>query len=116
MFVLTSVTPLPQDPPCYAKVVCERGGSGARVLGMHVIGPAAGDVIQGFAVAVRLGMTKGDLDATVGIHPTHAEELVLLDKTKRTDPDVSRDTPPQPVVSAAYSEIVACAQYVKTSC
>lgn len=49
-----------------------------RVLGIHVVGPEAGDIIQGFAVALKMGATKADLDATVGIHPTAAEELVTM--------------------------------------
>lgn len=42
-------------------------------MGIHLIGPHAGEVIQGYAVAMRLGATKRDLDDTVGIHPTVAE-------------------------------------------
>ncbi|MBI1943428.1 MAG: glutathione-disulfide reductase [Betaproteobacteria bacterium] len=49
-----------------------------RVLGAHMIGPDAGEIIQGLAVAVKLGATKAQLDATVGIHPTAAEEFVTL--------------------------------------
>ena len=49
-----------------------------RVLGVHVVGPDAGEIVQGFAVAVRAGVTKSDLDTTIGIHPTAAEELVQM--------------------------------------
>lgn len=49
-----------------------------RVLGCHLIGHDAGEIIQGFAVAVKMGATKADFDRTVGIHPTTAEELVTL--------------------------------------
>jgi glutathione reductase (NADPH) len=49
-----------------------------RVLGAHMIGPEAGEVIQGIAIAVKLGATKAQFDATVGIHPTAAEEFVTL--------------------------------------
>lgn len=49
-----------------------------RVLGLHFIGPDAGEVVQGFAVAMKMGATKADFDATVGIHPTAAEELVTM--------------------------------------
>src|SRR6185369_7757533 len=49
-----------------------------RVLGCHLIGKDAPEIIQGFAVAVKMGATKRDFDATVGIHPTTAEELVTL--------------------------------------
>lgn len=53
-------------------------GSNERVVGIHVIGMAADELIQGFAVAVRMGATKADLDRTMAIHPTAAEELVTL--------------------------------------
>lgn len=49
-----------------------------KVLGIHMAGEGAGEILQGFAVAVRMGATKADLDATLGIHPTSAEELVTL--------------------------------------
>lgn len=49
-----------------------------KVVGIHMIGPDAPEILQGFAVAVKAGMTKADFDATVAIHPTMAEELVLL--------------------------------------
>ena len=56
-------------------VVCEVTD---RVLGLHVVGPDAGEIVQGFAVALRMGATKAQLDATIGIHPTAAEELVTM--------------------------------------
>ena len=49
-----------------------------RVVGVHIFGEAADEMLQGFAVAVRMGATKADLDNTVAIHPTSAEELVTL--------------------------------------
>jgi glutathione reductase (NADPH) len=49
-----------------------------RVLGAHMIGPEAGEVIQGIAIAVKLGATKAQFDATLGIHPTAAEEFVTM--------------------------------------
>jgi len=52
--------------------------SDERVLGCHLIGKDAPEIIQGFAVAVKMGATKRDFDATVGLHPTTAEELVTL--------------------------------------
>jgi len=58
------------------KVVVD--GATDRVLGIHMVGPEAGEVIQGFAVAMTCGLTKAQLDATIGIHPTVAEELVTL--------------------------------------
>jgi glutathione reductase (NADPH) len=49
-----------------------------RVLGAHMVGPDAPEVIQGIGIAVKAGLTKADFDATVGIHPTAAEEFVTL--------------------------------------
>jgi glutathione reductase (NADPH) len=49
-----------------------------RVLGAHMIGPDAGEIIQGLAIAVKLGATKAQFDATIGIHPTAAEEFVTM--------------------------------------
>jgi glutathione reductase (NADPH) len=49
-----------------------------RVIGLHAIGMGADELLQGFAVALRLGATKRDFDDTVAIHPTSAEELVTL--------------------------------------
>jgi len=53
-------------------------GPKERIVGCHVIGPGADEMLQGFAVAVRMGATKRDFDDTVAIHPTVAEELVTL--------------------------------------
>ena len=49
-----------------------------RVLGVHMVGPEAGEIIQGMAVALKAGATKATFDATVGIHPTAAEEFVTM--------------------------------------
>ncbi len=53
-------------------------GETDRVVGCHVVGLDAPEIVQGFAVAVRAGLTKADFDRTIGIHPTAAEELVTL--------------------------------------
>jgi len=49
-----------------------------RVIGLHIVGEGAGEMLQGFAVAMKAGATKADFDATIGIHPTSAEELVTM--------------------------------------
>ena len=54
-----------------------------KVVGLHYFGPAADEVVGGFAVAMKLGMTKSDLDSTIGIHPSTSEDLFNLDATKR---------------------------------
>lgn len=53
-------------------------GPEERIVGLHVVGPGADEMLQGFAVAVRMGATKRDFDDTVAIHPTSAEELVTM--------------------------------------
>jgi glutathione reductase (NADPH) len=58
------------------KLVVERAGN--RVVGVHMVGDDAPEIIQGFAVAVRCGATKEQFDATVGVHPTSAEEFVTM--------------------------------------
>ncbi len=58
------------------KLVVDRKSD--RVLGVHMVGPEAGEVMQGFAVALNCGATKSQLDATIGIHPTLAEEFVTM--------------------------------------
>lgn len=57
-----------------------------RVLGVHMMGADAPEILQGFAVAMTCGATKADLDATIGIHPTAAEEFVTM-RTKAPRPD-----------------------------
>jgi glutathione reductase (NADPH) len=53
-------------------------GAERKVVGCHIVGPGADEILQGFAVAIHMGATKQDLDDTVAIHPTLAEELVTL--------------------------------------
>lgn len=54
-------------------------GDSQRVLGAHMVGEHAADIIQSLAVAIRKGITKQDLDETIGIHPTTGEEFLTLD-------------------------------------
>lgn len=58
------------------KMICDAAND--RIVGIHMIGPEAPEIMQGAAVAVKAGLTKADFDATVAIHPTMAEELVLM--------------------------------------
>lgn len=58
------------------KLVCV--GEARRVVGIHLLGEAADEILQGFAVALKKGITLADLHDTVAIHPTSAEELVLM--------------------------------------
>lgn len=48
-----------------------------RVIGLHVLGPNAGEITQGYAVAMKLNATKADFDDTIGIHPTCSEVFYL---------------------------------------
>ena len=66
----------PHQPKTAMKLVCT--GPEEKVVGCHIIGLGADEMLQGFAVAVKMGATKADFDATVAIHPTSAEELVTL--------------------------------------
>ena len=49
-----------------------------KVIGVHIAGPEAGEMMQGIGIAVKMGATKQDFDNTIGIHPTAAEELVTM--------------------------------------
>lgn len=80
-----TVAERPSDQ-CYIKAVCERTGS-QKILGLHITGPNAGEIMQGFAVAVGFGISYEELSASLGIHPTSAEEVVKLHITKRSGED-----------------------------
>lgn len=68
---------------CYAKIICNIKDN-ERVVGFHVLGPNAGEVTQGFAAALKCGLTKMQLDSTIGIHPVCAEVFTTLSVTKRS--------------------------------
>ena len=65
-----------RDERTYMKIIVESASD--LVLGMHMLGVDAGEIIQGFATAMQCGLTKALLDATIGIHPTAAEEFVTM--------------------------------------
>ena len=65
----------------FMKLAVDRASQ--RVVGAHIIGPDAGEIIQGVAIAVKLGATKAQFDATLGIHPTVAEEFVTMREKSR---------------------------------
>lgn len=58
------------------KLVVDRDNE--KVLGAHMVGPDAGEIIQGLAIAIKMGATKSQFDQTIGIHPTAAEEFVTM--------------------------------------
>lgn len=62
--------------PCRMKLVCV--GPDEKIVGIHGIGFGMDEILQGFAVALKMGATKKDFDNTVAIHPTAAEEFVTM--------------------------------------
>ena len=62
--------------PCRMKLVCV--GKDEKIVGLHGIGFGVDEMIQGFAVAIKMGATKADFDNTVAIHPTGSEEFVTM--------------------------------------
>ncbi|ANF58217.1 glutathione-disulfide reductase [Halotalea alkalilenta] len=73
---------LADDPGrCLMKLVVDDGSD--KVVGAHMVGHDAGELIQGIAIAVTAGLTKADFDSTIGIHPTSAEEFVTLREATR---------------------------------
>lgn len=71
------------DEQSFMKLLVDQ--STDRVLGIHMVGPDAGELIQGLAVALKAGATKAVFDATLGIHPTAAEEFVTMRTPTRCD-------------------------------
>ncbi|XP_052498836.1 thioredoxin reductase 3 isoform X1 [Budorcas taxicolor] len=74
---------------CYAKIICNKLDND-RVIGFHVLGPNAGEITQGFAAAMKCGLTKQLLDATIGIHPTCGEVFTTLEITKASGLDITQ--------------------------
>ncbi|CAF0873445.1 unnamed protein product [Rotaria sordida] len=68
---------------CLAKLICDKSEND-RIVGLHFLGPNAGEVVQGFALAIMMGATKQQFDDLVGIHPTAAEEFTVLSVTKES--------------------------------
>lgn len=73
---------LAQDPGrCFMKLVVDDASD--KVVGVHVAGADAGELVQGLAIGVQSGITKQQYDATIGIHPTSAEEIVTMREVTR---------------------------------
>ena len=81
--------PVRGDNACYVKLITNLADD-ERVVGFHYLGPNAGEVTQGYAVAMKMGATKKDFDETVGIHPTVSEEFTILEITKRSGIDPTK--------------------------
>src|SRR5580700_10721855 len=71
-----------RDTTVLLKLVVD--GSSDRVVGCHIVGPDAGEMIQLLGIAVKMGATKADFDATMAVHPTAAEELVTMRTVTRS--------------------------------
>ena len=65
-----------RDESTFMKLIVDKASD--RVVGVHMVGPDAGEIMQGIAVALRAGATKATFDTTIGIHPTAAEEFVTM--------------------------------------
>jgi len=65
-----------RDETTMMKLIVDRASD--RVVGCHMVGPDAGEIVQGIAIAVKCRATKAQFDATIGIHPTSAEEFVTM--------------------------------------
>jgi len=70
-----------RDEKTFMKMLVDRATD--RVIGVHMIGPDAGEIIQGMAIALKAGATKEQFDTTIGIHPTSAEEFVTMREPAR---------------------------------
>uniref|UniRef100_A0A8C5GIS3 thioredoxin-disulfide reductase (NADPH) n=1 Tax=Gouania willdenowi TaxID=441366 RepID=A0A8C5GIS3_GOUWI len=77
LWPLEFTVPSRDNNQCYAKLICNKLDND-RVIGFHYLGPNAGEVTQGFGVAMKCGVTKEQLDGTIGIHPTCAEVTIVI--------------------------------------
>lgn len=66
------------------KVITHKMEDSEKVIGIHYYGPSADEMISGYAVAMKLGLTKSNLDLSLGVHPSVSESLFNLDITKRS--------------------------------
>lgn len=78
-----------EDMTCFGKIIVNLQDN-EKIIGMHYLGPNAGEVIQGYAAAMKAGITKSVLDMTVGIHPTCSEELTKVSVTKRSGQNAAK--------------------------
>jgi len=77
------------DSNAFTKIVVDKKSRDEKVIGMHYVGPNAGEVMQGYGVAMKNGLTYRQLVETVGIHPTSSEEIVNLSITKSSGEDAA---------------------------
>ncbi|MEM1156022.1 MAG: glutathione-disulfide reductase [Pseudomonadota bacterium] len=72
-----------REEQTFMKLIVDKASD--RVVGVHMMGPDAGEIMQGIAVALRAGATKSTFDSTIGIHPTAAEEFVTMREPWKED-------------------------------
>ena len=89
-----------EKPKTFMKLIC--AGIEEQVVGLHIVGMGADEMLQGFGVAMKMGATKADFDSSVAIHPTASEELVTMG-TWGTSPPYSGAKVP-PILGAAAAE------------
>lgn len=83
-----SLSQLRHDSSAFAKIVVDKSEE-ENVLGIHYVGPNAGEVMQGYGISMKNGLTYRQLTETVGIHPTSSEEIVTLSITKSSGEDAA---------------------------
>eukprot|EP00535_Pseudo-nitzschia_heimii_P007078 CAMPEP_0197189454 /NCGR_PEP_ID=MMETSP1423-20130617/19748_1 /TAXON_ID=476441 /ORGANISM="Pseudo-nitzschia heimii, Strain UNC1101" /LENGTH=600 /DNA_ID=CAMNT_0042641561 /DNA_START=281 /DNA_END=2083 /DNA_ORIENTATION=- len=77
------------DSKAFTKIVVDKKSTDQKVIGMHYVGPNAGEIMQGYGVSMKNGLTYRQLVETVGIHPTSSEEIVNLSITKSSGEDAA---------------------------
>ncbi|KOO26048.1 thioredoxin reductase mitochondrial [Chrysochromulina tobinii] len=93
---LAEATPLEHAPVdgrsgqrLFVKLLCDKARE-ERLVGVHVVGEGASEIVPGYALALRLGVTKAQLDSTIGIHPTCGEELTTMRVTRRSGESLAK--------------------------
>mmetsp|Transcript_5840 Transcript_5840/g.9362 ORF Transcript_5840/g.9362 Transcript_5840/m.9362 type:complete len:425 (-) Transcript_5840:282-1556(-) len=80
----------PADNNCYVKVLVHKPDG--KVVGFHILSPNAGEITQGIGISMKCGLTKEQLDSCIGIHPTIAEDVIGLLKTKEEFPEAKKSS------------------------
>jgi len=84
-----SLSQMRHDSNAFTKIVVDKKSGDERILGMHYVGPNAGEIMQGYGVSMKNGLTYRQLVETVGIHPSSSEEIVNLCITKSSGEDAA---------------------------
>ena len=81
--------PIAENERCYVKVLVNKADNN-RVVGFHICSPNAGEITQGVGIGFKCKMTFEQMNSVVGIHPTVAEDMIGLDKTKEKEPNAEK--------------------------